>query len=514
MPPIHKSSRALQRALDYLQEQMDKAREGGRRQLPNVRTMSAEAGVAPRTLRKAVRLLADRNLLTVVNRGGVLLSSGVGTRASTSALSMPLGETPQRATTRERIVADIRSGHFPLGRQLPGYKELCRRYGCSYGTVRRVLDSLADIKILERQQRGFRVFAPAESSPYSTLAVIKTHAYLPSSARDRVMSVWRALERTSARRGLRLSVHGVFDSGRTLVQQSRSLNAFVQRQQRQNCLGYLLWYPATIKERLATVLSPLLATQRPVCLLEDTGVSAPQDLATAHARRPGFVWIPFGYGPAAGRDMGRYLFALGHRKVAWLTSSPGHQWSEERQAGLQQAFESMGLGQAVVSYATREPLTLHGTQSTSGHGVGFDRSEMEHVPPQGYGFTRYRGTDSAKLRGILRQHLQPLFERALADRALTAWVGANDYVALAAMEFLREQGVTPGNRISVAGFDDGLDAVVEDLTSYSFNEERVVDAIINHVLAPHPPRTTDSGVMVDVPGMVMARGTTGPARTT
>jgi DNA-binding LacI/PurR family transcriptional regulator len=93
----------------------------------------------------------------------------------------------------------------------------------------------------------------------------------------------------------------------------------------------------------------------------------------------------------------------------------------------------------------------------------------------------------------------PLFEKALADRSITAWVAANDTVAVHALAFLQEKKVRVPDDISLIGFDDTLEAFKNGLTSYNFNIEVIARRMLNHILdsAREPskqPRGTDSEV--------------------
>jgi DNA-binding LacI/PurR family transcriptional regulator len=103
--------------------------------------------------------------------------------------------------------------------------------------------------------------------------------------------------------------------------------------------------------------------------------------------------------------------------------------------------------------------------------------------------------------------LQPLFEKALSDRSITAWVCSSDPQALMALEFVRARGKTVPKDISVMGFDDTTDAYNNGLTSYNFDIGQAAYRMLNFIL---DPRTESRGpTVVEIPGMVVERETTG-----
>jgi DNA-binding LacI/PurR family transcriptional regulator len=63
------------------------------------------------------------------------------------------------------------------------------------------------------------------------------------------------------------------------------------------------------------------------------------------------------------------------------------------------------------------------------------------------------------------------------------------------------------DELSLIGFDDTLEAYLQGLSSYSFNLPAIINAALEHVLAPK--RTGRCKPMQELPGMVMERRTSG-----
>jgi len=106
--------------------------------------------------------------------------------------------------------------------------------------------------------------------------------------------------------------------------------------------------------------------------------------------------------------------------------------------------------------------------------------------------------------------MKPLFEKALADPLVTAWVCSNDDAAIMALDFLAKKRCPVPGRISVMGFDDSRQAVEARLTSYNANADRLPQAMMTHILQ-FRRRPFDRDIYVRMPGTIMERATTGPA---
>jgi len=119
---------------------------------------------------------------------------------------------------------------------------------------------------------------------------------------------------------------------------------------------------------------------------------------------------------------------------------------------------------------------------------------------------------SCTYREAAYAQLEGAFAEALADRSISAWVGANDLVALECLQYLQTRGVHMPHRISVLGFDDSFEAGYHSLTSYSFNAPAAMHAMVEYLLRPVSSRAKArmAGPVV-VNGWVHERATTGVA---
>jgi DNA-binding LacI/PurR family transcriptional regulator len=115
-----------------------------------------------------------------------------------------------------------------------------------------------------------------------------------------------------------------------------------------------------------------------------------------------------------------------------------------------------------------------------------------------------------RIQGVL---LEPLLEDAYRRKDVTAWVGANDHIALRAVEFLSARGVRVPEDISVAGFDNTHAAFQGNLSSYDFNAPGIVHRLLEHVVGPARAGVRNAaGEPSEIEGMVIERMTTARAR--
>jgi DNA-binding LacI/PurR family transcriptional regulator len=113
-------------------------------------------------------------------------------------------------------------------------------------------------------------------------------------------------------------------------------------------------------------------------------------------------------------------------------------------------------------------------------------------------------------RSIAVRFMHPLFERALAFPAITAWVCANDGMASSALDYLRQKGIAVPQRISIIGFDDELAAALDNkMTSFNFNRHECVKRMIDYVLHPGLSARSRASNVTEVEGFIVERQTTG-----
>jgi DNA-binding LacI/PurR family transcriptional regulator len=102
----------------------------------------------------------------------------------------------------------------------------------------------------------------------------------------------------------------------------------------------------------------------------------------------------------------------------------------------------------------------------------------------------------------------PLFERALSNKTITAWVMANDYAAMLAVDFLREKKVRIPENLSIISFDNTPGAVEYQLTSYDFNHSGIISMMLNYLIRPSIIPQAQRDKTIGIEGTIIERRST------
>jgi DNA-binding LacI/PurR family transcriptional regulator len=131
-----------------------------------------------------------------------------------------------------------------------------------------------------------------------------------------------------------------------------------------------------------------------------------------------------------------------------------------------------------------------------------------------FGFARgreHRLSEEARASFFFKQQCtlfrcQQVFEKVSRDTDVSAWVGLNDSTALAAREWIQDH--TPTRELSLVGFDNSVQSMYANMTSYDFNLGATARAAIDFVLRPNLKRPSSEAEVVHIDGMLMKRGST------
>jgi DNA-binding LacI/PurR family transcriptional regulator len=203
------------------------------------------------------------------------------------------------------------------------------------------------------------------------------------------------------------------------------------------------------------------------------------------------------------------LAQLGHRHAAYVTAFAHSEWSLQRWRGVDRGLCPSGDGSTewcVIEHDDSAPAA-----GVSVSGAAAADSPMHRHTPLVRGLM-WPEQQIARLRESYGpwENICARLDRLLDNKDITAWVADNDPTALICLSFLEQRRAAVPGRISVAGFDDGNLALVNNLTSYNFNCRAVVLAALDHLLAPAPSRAgRPVPERVEIEGHLVQRGTTG-----
>ena len=208
----------------------------------------------------------------------------------------------------------------------------------------------------------------------------------------------------------------------------------------------------------------------------------------------------------AGHKMGLYLNGLGHRHAAFFTHLPVNvSWVSQRMENLKTKFDTFDIYELKEIIKTLPPgLRTHSRRPLK-HFFGSEYSKLisNNLIYKGY-LKR-----SEEIVSLLKyaQVMNPLFEKALQNRQATVWICANDQLALAAIQFLRNGGIKVPDTISVTGFDNHSMAQIEELTTFDMQYDRMGFCLVNNFLLRPQLNNKRS---IKIIGEVIPRKSSGP----
>lgn len=505
------------RAAMVLNDTVNRCRREGRQRLPGVRAIAREAGVSPKSAWKAVRALREKGAVAVIPGGGVFLApSSPGTALDPAVFEPTPSRNPPRVSRAEQvrrtIARDILTGRLPPGSMLPTYKELTQQYGTSYVTMRTALQQLVEEHRLEPSKRGFRVFQVSARSGRPAVVFVGRLGGTSSLVRATPMAptLWATIEQERMR--LDIDVDLVeFDTAFGFGPASHAGASVQEMVRRKPVLGFLMSTLGLRGNDLERGCERLAALGSPVSVLvEGVEPQVPQVVAG----NPLFRFLTHAGGSLSGEIVADYLLALGHRRIAVFTPFSESVWSRIRIEGMQRVVARAGRECSLEVFDATLPQLWDRIMENPVFDDYFrsvERFAQATNRPGDSTEDLFTGnvTRHYIMSQFLKSHMTPYFRRALADPGITAWVGANDLVGLVALGFLRGEGVPVPGRVSVVSFDDIIEAFGVGLSSYNFNVPSIVRAMLEHVMAP--PRLHRTVIDdYEIPGMVMARQSTGP----
>jgi DNA-binding LacI/PurR family transcriptional regulator/DNA-binding transcriptional regulator YhcF (GntR family) len=492
--------------------------EGSR--LPPLKVLASRAGVSYVTMWRAVGKLRDEGVVRVAPRRGIELAAKPLPQPPAELHGEPVpAPQPVWKHIRRRIADDMLGGKYAPGDLLPPPKTLRKQYGVCHATLHKALHSLVADGVLVVHGRTYQVPPLGSGRGKARMVFIgrgdssgNVHLFYT----QRVREVYHALEDECSRADVVFDACPLdVDSG-TLYDPNgrkvsmRSLGAGM-------VLGFVLYATGIPREQVRRLAVQAASLSLPLAALRETGDTALDEAARDHPQARVFS---LAMSPRHGELMGRYLLALGHRKVAYIAPFHEQLWSRNRLEGLRSAFRSAGVAGGVLEYVSAEALPQHRDFGSLFDGVQAAVEDMRRLA-HAHGGARQVIAESARMlheqiNEVVELPRPPaqvrkLFAEAARNTDLTAWVGANDAVAREALAFLRERGLRVPRDLSVAGFDDTERQFQQNLTSYNFNCAAVARAMLGHVLNWRPLRAAASSKTMELDGFINQRRTTAPA---
>jgi len=492
----------VQSAMDFICRGMESGRFAVGEYLPAISLLSTMAGVSSVTMSKAQVILKNRGILSGLRgqKTRVANRPPAPEPLENAEASHPQSAVPSsRQETHERIFRqmrrDILDGVYKPGSLLPLAKQLKTRYRAAGITIRKALALLHDEELVAPQRRHYAVarLSTADSGPRIGVLIqqYSLDAYdLGAATPHNHLS---EIELQAATIPVSISVAGFdWQAGQWTMKQPCSVlpqDAAV----RADMAGYIAAVSSPAED-YHDLCARLALVKKPVSVLDFDGGWMPLS-----PRNQLYAVFPVGVSSVPGKKVANFLLSLGHHHTAFFSVFHKSRWSRMRYEGVRDAYADAGYPDG--------PQLFWRSQD--------DWQVLVEISPQP-GLPNLSTTpavyDLLRNRIQMEAHLHPMFEQAIAMPAITAWVTANDAIAVCALEFLRARGVEAPGRISLVSFDNSVSAMTRRITSYNFNLPGIVGAAFRHVLRSNHRTQAPRPRTVEIPGAIVERETTARAR--
>jgi len=471
----------------------------------SVRRLAREAGVSYVTMWKAMRRRSAA--------AGKHPKAVAPTTSATSGADKPAitASGKERAWMRiaSRIQEDLLQNRLPRHEVLPQVKELCARYDAGFRVMQSALAHLCDRGLLQRTGRRYHaaVRSPAASAQLTIAVLIFVWYEGPlviPEAYDR--EFLPDFEAECMRRNVR------FEIVRYVLLQDEHRTACyddytpLSLEKRSDYAGFLvpIWSPYCQSNDL---FARLQATGKPVAIIDEIGGWKPPSFQTGNTNA--LVVRARSYA-AGGREAARDLIAGGHRRIAFFSPFHSDVWSQECLASMEAAASEAGCGGAIV------PFVRQGSQATNEY---LDAALARGVwDPLRAGYSKLKPS----LPGAYREQLEPyfllslrdqlsfaehrrqvygFFSKALSDKNITCWVGADQDTALFAHEFQ----IARKRTIPLVGFGNSLALTTQRIASWNFNAPAAAGAALEHLLYPKRRLAGQKGAELAIQGALCGR---------
>lgn len=516
---MEKQKPGIRRACEYISSIGQK---NGTSILPPIRSLAQSAGVSFVTMWKAVKHLHENGSIISSPEGNRLaLKEGANSEIATGETEDKFEEFSKgensgssRNYVADKLYKDIVTGRFTGNDRLPSCKELQRIYGVSFAKLKKSLDVLTEQQIIEPHTNGYYIPSLTGNTGHAKIVAIGCgweDGKIWVDHQDK--NYFRALESECIRMNIQLDVVVYYrNQGRLRFAHTASRKDYDLSDQ--SILGYI-FIVANLDSTPEEVLEKLDALKRNVAVLDVIGGWKIPRCARGN-RMIQFFTATASVIPA--KRVAQYLLGKGHRRIAFF--SPFHRalWSQRRFDTISEMYSRAGITDGVVPFVSpnyayqwdylknhvhQEDLRSLINQYTEWKKEA-NGTILKKFGNLGYNIVKYL-TEWNCASGEIYEKMKPLFNKALDNKTITAWVMANDFAATIAIDYLKERNLRVPEDISIISFDNTMDAMEYHLTSYDFNNQGIINMILRFILAPHTIKPGYTGRCIEVDGTLVVR---------
>jgi DNA-binding LacI/PurR family transcriptional regulator/DNA-binding transcriptional regulator YhcF (GntR family) len=411
---------------------------------------------------------------------------------------------------RDLLINDYIATQHKSGMFLPAKKELQFRYNISYTTLSKALKPLIASGKIEYSGGKLRICLPKIKNRWKPKIVVicaGVQPGIPKVASEREREFYQYLTIEASHKYIELEFVIYEDWIDEPVFRPLNCRECSNFPENDAVLGYIVssWH----MKSLADSIYRLLPSAKPIAVW----LEHPTDMQTLPTRKQ-LTYFNIGYSKNAGRDIAEHFLRLGHREIAFLSPFHDSLWSKERLSGIIETFETQDSSYKVHPMVTTSAKSEWDYSEKIMKMPDFINnqklSDMTKKLPNffksriAYFYDEYfRLFRDSLIIETIKSHLNYIIK----NRSITAVIAANDHSALLALDYFKNQGIPVPSRISLAGFDNSFDALVNGITSYSFDTYSMVRAMIGHITNCSNKKNQSKMYLFD--GTVIERATTG-----
>lgn len=470
--------------------------------LPSVRNLARLCSVSPMTVIRAI---------TVLKNEGVLESRwGSGHFITGRKISGPELTNNQQADRVKRIVLelknDISEGKYPTHQSLPTIKQLSARYNVSYPSIKKALELLCIEKVIKRSGVRYHFF-PSRIKSGLKVAIVASGPGRNSIRieTERERNFYRLLSTAAMNHNVALETICCNDSQEELHFYTPDDSPIETYLKSKDISGIIL--SSYHMKDSAECLRRLLQFNIPISAwVEDHRILKMVDRYSSNRKK--LTFFDSSYSTLPGYEVGRYLIGKGHKNIAYI--SPFHQspWSQNRLSGLKKAALSdpevrifpfvctQYLNDYYFMLKVLEESSFEKNCSTP------DITQKLHPFLQSR-ISSVRSEHDMLLRdSLIFTECEKLMKKALENSSITAWVCANDHIAVLITDYWNYTSMSLAKRPVLIGFDNSFMSFERNISSYEFNTYGEVQLMLSHLLYPN---SLNDKAAVRISGRVVER---------
>jgi DNA-binding LacI/PurR family transcriptional regulator/DNA-binding transcriptional regulator YhcF (GntR family) len=475
--------------------------------LPTIIRLSKDAGVGLDTMVRAVRFFSDKGILHARPGAGLVLASGGRERLHTSAedtfiVSSPAMSVDKREHLRHRLLKDIIEGPFHEFKTLPSLKQLSEHYGTHFRAVKKAVSDLVKQGYLTPYKKTYRMEVLHRPASLNAIHLILDGDFQNrlelAYFRTRAVIFFPILEREAFQRNISVVRH---------TYQPEFLSTLGPLT---NAFGFIIVAEGELIEKLDEVLAYLRTFHKPIVVLD----WAEEIHLTDYHRSMSNLHIVRFSNFAAGAALGRFLVRMGHRQINFFAMEKEHS-GLLRIKGLRDAFRAIDNNpDRVTAFFHEDYASIKITRKNSNlidslneenkRLVNFAIAVGKTITGPYFRFINSKLFESS-YTVRLRIAMQQIFADALSAGGATAWVGLDDYLTMNAMlPFLQSERVNIPRDLSVASFNDTIEASTENIVSYRFDIVSIVLKALSLILFPKQRGAADNN-LIEIEGGLIPR---------